>query len=55
MPAQKEARDNAIPRASFHTIEADGVKMFYREAGPKDARSFCFSTATLLRRTCFAN
>jgi pimeloyl-ACP methyl ester carboxylesterase len=26
-----------IPRASFHTIEADGVKVFYREAGPANA------------------
>jgi pimeloyl-ACP methyl ester carboxylesterase len=26
-----------IPRASFHTVEADGVKVFYREAGPANA------------------
>ncbi|MBQ5946473.1 alpha/beta fold hydrolase [Massilia sp. ST3] len=24
-------------RASFHSVEADGVKVFYREAGPRDA------------------
>lgn len=24
-------------RASFHTVQADGVDVFYREAGPKDA------------------
>jgi len=24
-------------RVSFHTIEADGVRVFYREAGPVDA------------------
>lgn len=29
--------DSSIPRASFHTIEADGVRVFYREAGPADA------------------
>jgi pimeloyl-ACP methyl ester carboxylesterase len=27
----------AIPRATLHTVDADGVKIFYREAGPKDA------------------
>jgi len=39
MPGQKDAgtRETLIPRASFHTIEADGVRIFYREAGPKDA------------------
>jgi pimeloyl-ACP methyl ester carboxylesterase len=39
MPGQKEAKttENSIARAAFHTIEADGVKVFYREAGPKDA------------------
>jgi len=26
-----------IARASFHTVEADGVKLFYREAGAADA------------------
>jgi pimeloyl-ACP methyl ester carboxylesterase len=26
-----------IRRASFHTVEADGVNVFYREAGPVDA------------------
>jgi pimeloyl-ACP methyl ester carboxylesterase len=34
----KESRsDLQIPRASIHRIEADGVKIFYREAGPIDA------------------
>jgi pimeloyl-ACP methyl ester carboxylesterase len=35
----KEAREaeTVIIRASFHRIEADGVSVFYREAGPKDA------------------
>jgi len=26
----------AIPRTEFHTVEADGVKIFYREAGPRE-------------------
>ena len=24
----------SLPHTSFHTIEADGVRVFYREAGP---------------------
>lgn len=28
---------SAIPRISLHRVEADGVNMFYREAGPEDA------------------
>jgi pimeloyl-ACP methyl ester carboxylesterase len=31
------ARGKSIPRSSFHTVEADGVRVFYREAGPADA------------------
>jgi pimeloyl-ACP methyl ester carboxylesterase len=31
------AASTAIPRAAFHTVEADGVKIFYREAGPANA------------------
>jgi pimeloyl-ACP methyl ester carboxylesterase len=31
------ARDATPTRVSFHTIEADGVRMFYREAGPVNA------------------
>jgi pimeloyl-ACP methyl ester carboxylesterase len=31
------AHRDFIPRASFHTVEADGVKVFYREAGPANA------------------
>jgi len=27
----------SIARASFHTLDADGVQVFYREAGPADA------------------
>jgi pimeloyl-ACP methyl ester carboxylesterase len=31
------ARDKSILRSTFGTIEADGVRVFYREAGPADA------------------
>jgi pimeloyl-ACP methyl ester carboxylesterase len=28
---------SSLPRTTFHTVEADGIKVFYREAGPRDA------------------
>jgi pimeloyl-ACP methyl ester carboxylesterase len=31
------ASEPSIARASFHTVDADGVQVFYREAGPADA------------------
>ena len=31
------ARGKSIVRASFHSVEADGVRVFYREAGSADA------------------
>ena len=31
------ARGKSIARVSFHTIEADGVRVFYRQAGSADA------------------
>ena len=34
---QESAKDLRIPRASIHRVEADGLKIFYREAGPSDA------------------
>lgn len=34
---QKSSKDGRIPRTSIHRVEADGVKVFYREAGPNDA------------------
>jgi pimeloyl-ACP methyl ester carboxylesterase len=34
---EESAKDLLIPRASTHRVEADGVKVFYREAGPSDA------------------
>jgi pimeloyl-ACP methyl ester carboxylesterase len=31
------ARSESIPRTSFKTVEADGVRIFYRQAGSPDA------------------
>ena len=31
------ARENSILRAWFHKVEADGVRVFYCQAGPSDA------------------
>ena len=36
-PAKLPARISTIPRTQFHTVEADGVRVFYREAGPHNA------------------
>jgi pimeloyl-ACP methyl ester carboxylesterase len=33
----ESAEDMQIPKASIHRVEADGLKVFYREAGPSDA------------------
>src|SRR3984957_20052056 len=34
---QESSKDLRIPRTSIHRVEADGVKVFYREAGPSGA------------------
>jgi pimeloyl-ACP methyl ester carboxylesterase len=34
---QETIKELRIPRTSIHRVEADGVKVFYREAGPSDA------------------
>ena len=34
---QESEKDLRIPRTSIHRVEADGLKIFYREAGPSDA------------------
>jgi pimeloyl-ACP methyl ester carboxylesterase len=34
---QESTKDLRIPRTLIHRVEADGVKIFYREAGPSDA------------------
>ena len=33
----ESAKDMQIPRTSIHRVEADGLKLFYREAGPSEA------------------
>jgi pimeloyl-ACP methyl ester carboxylesterase len=33
----ESTKDLRIPRTSVHRVEADGVRVFYREAGPSDA------------------
>jgi len=35
--AREATRSLPIPRTSIHRVQADGIKMFYREAGPRDA------------------
>ena len=35
-PSKSLASQFQISRTQFHTVEADGVKVFYREAGPAD-------------------
>jgi pimeloyl-ACP methyl ester carboxylesterase len=35
-PSKSVPGEISIPRASFRTVEADGVRIFYREAGPAD-------------------
>ena len=32
--SQSMTSNVSLPHTSFHTIEADGVRVFYREAGP---------------------
>jgi pimeloyl-ACP methyl ester carboxylesterase len=36
-PSPALAHHDFIPRASFHTAQADGIQVFYREAGPANA------------------
>jgi pimeloyl-ACP methyl ester carboxylesterase len=35
--AQEPIRSLQIPRTSIHRVQADGIKIFYREAGPREA------------------
>src|SRR6202522_1531421 len=34
---ERDLRSTGIPRTSIHRVEADGVNVFYREAGPQNA------------------
>jgi len=40
---------------TIHTVEADGVRVFYREAGDADSPVICCCTAFRARLSCFAN
>jgi pimeloyl-ACP methyl ester carboxylesterase len=37
LPAQSNERDLAKPAVSYRTVKVDGLSIFYREAGPRDA------------------
>ena len=37
---------------AFRTIQIDGLSIFYREAGAKNARRFCCCTDFRRRRAC---
>jgi pimeloyl-ACP methyl ester carboxylesterase len=36
-PLDSSILSSSLPRTSFHTADADGIKIFYREAGPANA------------------
>jgi pimeloyl-ACP methyl ester carboxylesterase len=36
-PARAAAQTRPVTAVSYHTVDVDGVKVFYREAGPKNA------------------
>jgi hypothetical protein len=54
-PTAAAARGKAIPRASLHTVEADGVRVFIAKQVLQMRRYCCSCTDTPRRRTCFAN
>ena len=41
-------------RVHYKTIKVGDLDIFFREAGPKDARRCCCFTASQLVRRCFA-
>jgi len=53
-PSQPCAHDAAIPRASCHTIAADGLRVFYREAGPAGAMAMPTRRASAVSGTLCA-
>jgi hypothetical protein len=52
---QAPIEDLRFPRASIHRLEADGVRMFYREAGPSTLLSYCCFMVFQHRRFSIAN
>ena len=49
-----ELRPASIPVTHYRTKKVDGVKIFYREAGPENGPSCCCCTAFRPRRICSA-
>ena len=43
-----------IPKVAYRTVNIDGLDIFYREAGPKDAPTSCCCTASRPPRICSA-
>jgi hypothetical protein len=53
-----QIKDSAMAepsRVTYHTAQVDGVKLFYREAGPKDAPTVVLLTGFPVLRTCSAS
>jgi hypothetical protein len=50
-----EATYRDVPSTSFHTVEADGVRVFYRAAGNTLRPSFSSCMASRPPRSCFAS
>ena len=44
-----------VPVTSVHKVEADGVRVFYREAGTRIPRLCYCSMGSRLRLLCFGN
>ncbi len=40
----KNAEDSSTPTVFYRTIDVGGLKIFYREAGPRDAPTVLFSS-----------
>ena len=43
-----------LTKTKHRTVSVDGLDIFYREAGPKDAHASCCCTASRPSRRCSA-
>jgi hypothetical protein len=43
-----------VQEVKYSSVEAHGIKIFYREAGPADDRRFYHCMASAVRRKCYA-
>ena len=41
----ENAADSSTPTVFYRTLNVEGLEIFYREAGPRDAPAVCFCTA----------